>query len=116
MKDISEKPVVSREATASGIITLQRETLQKIQQRAIEKGDCLETARISAISAVKMTPQLIPMCHVVPVEAVSVQFALSEHGIKMSVTVRAHHKTGVEMDALSGVLIGLATIWDMVRC
>lgn len=115
MVDISHKEPVAREATASGIISLKKETIALIRKNAIEKGDVLAVARVAAIQAVKRTPDTIPLCHPIPVEHISVDFEVGENEITVTVTVRTTAKTGVEMEALAGVSAALLTVWDMTK-
>ncbi|NCN65369.1 MAG: cyclic pyranopterin monophosphate synthase MoaC [Candidatus Altiarchaeum hamiconexum] len=117
MVDISEKDVVERIAVAEGKIYLNKKTIEKILKKQIKKGDVLTTAEISAINAVKKTPDLILMCHQIPITNVDVHFEIDEkeNSITAWVKVKAIAKTGVEMEALTGVCIALLTIWDMVK-
>lgn len=115
MIDITKKKMIPREATASGKIFLKKETVQKIKNRQVEKGDALETARIAGINAVKQTQLLIPHCHQIPVAFADFKFNFGDDFIKAICTVRTEAKTGVEMEALVGVSICLNTIWDMVK-
>ncbi|MCZ7357087.1 MAG: cyclic pyranopterin monophosphate synthase MoaC [Candidatus Methanoperedens sp.] len=115
MVDISDKQDVARRAVASGEIKLKPETLAAIENRRIEKGEVLETARIAAIMAVKQTPLMIPMCHQIPITSIDVRFETFESTIKAIVEVKSTGKTGVEMEALNGVSTALLTIWDMVK-
>ncbi len=115
MVDISHKEPVAREATASGIISLKKETIALIRKNAIEKGDVLAVARVAAIQAVKRTPDTIPLCHPISVEHISVDFEVGENEITVTVTVRTTAKTGVEMEALAGVSAALLTVWDMTK-
>ena len=113
--DITEKPVIKRSAEAAGIIDLSRDTINKIKNGAVKKGDPLLVAEISGINAAKQTHLLIPHCHQIPLDAVSVEFRLSETSIEARCLVKAQARTGVEMEALVGVSIALNTIWDMVK-
>ncbi|PKP55123.1 MAG: cyclic pyranopterin monophosphate synthase MoaC, partial [Candidatus Altiarchaeales archaeon HGW-Altiarchaeales-2] len=117
MVDISEKDIVERIAIAEGKIYLKRETIDKILKKEIKKGDVLTTAEISAINAVKNTPNLILLCHQIPITNADVNFKINEkeNSITASVKVKAIAKTGVEMEALTGVSIALLTIWDMTK-
>ncbi len=115
MVDISHKDIVARKATASGEIILGTETLERIRSGTVEKGNVLSTARIAAILAVKRTPELIPMCHQIPITGVDVDFSIGEGHVVAVVEVRSVGKTGVEMEALTGVSTALLTIWDMVK-
>ncbi len=115
MVDISGKNDVVRVAVASGKLKLKSSTIEQIKTRAIKKGDVLSCAETAAILAVKKTPEVIPLCHYISIDAVTVDFTISEAEIKVVVTVKSVGKTGVEMDALCGVSIALLTIWDMVK-
>ncbi|MCL4327814.1 MAG: cyclic pyranopterin monophosphate synthase MoaC [Candidatus Thermoplasmatota archaeon] len=115
MIDISSKEIVERTATASGYIRLQESTVRSINEKAVKKGDVLETARVAGISAAKRTWDLIPYCHQIPITSVNVEFHVSSNGIKTSCTVKATYRTGVEMEAVNCVEIALLTIWDMVK-
>ena len=115
MIDISSKEIVERTATASGYIRLQESTVRSISEKAVKKGDVLETARIAGISAAKRTWDLIPYCHQIPITSVNVEFDVSGDSIKTSCTVKATYRTGVEMEAINCVEIALLTIWDMVK-
>lgn len=115
MIDISHKPVVKRVAEAEGKIWLQPETIQKIRQGNIEKGDVFSTANISGILAAKKTPKLIPLCHLIPLSKVDLHFTIHEKHVTARCTVIGEYKTGVEMEALVGVSTALLTIWDMVK-
>ncbi len=115
MVDIGGKDELQREAIASGRIHLRKETLEAIQKGTVVKGNVLATARIAATMAVKETARLIPMCHTIPVTSVEVGFEQMDDSIEVTVTVRSVGRTGVEMEALSGVSVALLTIWDMVK-
>ena len=115
MVDISEKEDVIRIATAEGFIRLKGETIKAIKDGRIPKGDVLTVATVSAILAVKKTPELIPMCHPIPITSVNVNFDLYDDGIRVVCEVKSIGKTGVEMEALTGVSAALLTIWDMVK-
>ncbi|MGC8661702.1 MAG: cyclic pyranopterin monophosphate synthase MoaC [Nitrososphaeria archaeon] len=113
--DISEKKVVRRTAKAKGTILLGKKSLILISEKEIEKGDPLEVAELKAIEAVKGTPSAIAFCHPIPIEFVSAEARLIDGGVEISVTVSSLAKTGVEMEALYGVSVGLLNIWDMVK-
>lgn len=115
MVDISGKGEVTREATAAGKIYLRPETLKAIREGMVVKGNVLATARVAATMAVKNTSNLIPMCHPIPISSVSVDFAEKEGFIEATVIVKMTGKTGVEMEALTGVSVALLTVWDMVK-
>ena len=115
MVDVSEKPVVRREALASGFIALQSTTLAAILEGQVPKGDVLAVARIAGIQAAKRTADLIPLCHQLPLTKVAIDFEAREDGLGISATVRTDAKTGVEMEALTAVSIAALTIYDMCK-
>ncbi len=115
MIDITKKPDILRIAKASGKIKLKKSTIDLIKRGKMEKGNVIEAAKISAIIAVKKTPELIPYCHQVPITAIDVNFEILSNAIKVIVTVKATAKTGVEMESLLGTSAALLTIWDMVK-
>lgn len=115
MVDVTGKDEITREATATGRIYLRPGTLQAIREGTVVKGNVLATARVAATLAVKDTPRMIPMCHQIPIGAVEIDFNECEMYIEASVRVKSRGRTGVEMEALTGVGIALLTIWDMVK-
>ncbi len=115
MVDISEKNNVSRLARAVGEIVLSAETIEKIRTGTVEKGNVFATARVAAVLAVKKTPEIIPMCHQIPITGIDVDFEIEEEAVSVVVEVRTVGKTGVEMEALTGVSVALLTVWDMVK-
>jgi len=115
MVDISGKGDVVREAVATGKIFLRPATLAAIREGTVVKGNVLATARVAATLSVKNTPNLILMCHSIPISAITLDFSDGEGFIEVSVRVKSAGKTGVEMEALTGVSVALLTIWDMVK-
>lgn len=115
MVDITGKPISYREAEAEGRIYLRRETIERIKGGGIEKGDIFEASRIAAVQGVKKTPEVIPLCHLIRITSVKVSHRVGEDYIALSVMVKAEERTGVEMEALTGLSLGLLTIWDMVK-
>lgn len=115
MVDVSQKPVVKRTAQAEGKIHLKRETIHKIRHQKIKKGDVFSAAELAGILAVKKTPELIPLCHLIPISKVDIDFTMHQDQITVRCTVIGEYKTGVEMEALVGVNTALMTIWDMVK-
>lgn len=115
MVDVTPKPNVPREATASGRIYLRPETLKAIAEGTVVKGNVLATAQVAGTMAVKQTWALIPMCHPIPVGAVTVSFVQTGECIEISCRVKTFGKTGIEMEALTGASVALLTIWDMVK-
>jgi cyclic pyranopterin phosphate synthase len=115
MVDIGGKPDNKRTARAQGKIEIQSDTIKRIQTDQIKKGNVLATAQIAAIQAVKSTSQIIPLCHPLPINSIDIDFQFEKNYIKVTVEVSICGKTGVEMEALTGVSTALLTIWDMVK-
>jgi cyclic pyranopterin phosphate synthase len=115
MVDITEKSGVYREATATGFIRLRPETIKRIREGSIEKGDVFTVSTVAAINAVKSVPHLLPLTHNIPITSVNVWYSVEEEGIRVYVKVKTTAKTGVEMEALTGVVVALLNIWDMVK-
>ncbi len=113
--DISKKPVVYREATAAGRIMLKPGTIALIRKGALEKGDPLALASTAAILAVKSTPAIVALAHPLKVEWTEPVVKLGKDWVEVTVTVAAHEKTGVEMEALTAVSVALLNIWDVVK-
>jgi cyclic pyranopterin phosphate synthase len=115
MVDVGEKPPMKRMAEASGRIRMSGETLRAIRENQLKKGDVLSVAQVAGIQAAKSTASLIPLCHTLPLEHVSLDFEMEPEGIRAQCRVRCTGKTGVEMEALSGVTVALLTIYDMCK-
>lgn len=116
MIDISKKDTVLRIATASGKIKLKKDTIERIRKGSIKKGDVFTIAKVSSINAVKKVPDLIPFCHPIPINNVDLNFEFEgETFIKVTCIVKSIAKTGVEMEALTGVSVALLNIWDVVK-
>ena len=115
MIDVSKKDIVHREAEAEGRIYLKIDTIKAIKEGRVKKGNPLAAAEISCILAVKKTPELIPLCHPIPLTSIDVNFDFEESSLRIWCRVTADYKTGVEMEALAGVTVGLLTVWDMVK-
>jgi len=117
MVDVAGKPETHRLAVAVGTIRMRRETLALVKSGASKKGDVLGVARVAAIQAAKRTSELIPLCHPVALTSVSVEFTLDEaaSSIECRASVECTARTGVEMEALTAVQVGLLTIYDMCK-
>lgn len=117
MVDVSEKTDTQREAVATGRISMSEECFFKIKTREIGKGDVLSVARIAGIMGAKKTAELIPLCHILLLTRVEIDFELCEEekSIICYCTVKTTGKTGVEMEALTGVNVALLTIYDMCK-
>ncbi|MBV8780757.1 MAG: cyclic pyranopterin monophosphate synthase MoaC [Phycisphaerae bacterium] len=123
MVDVGDKPIVTREAIAEGFITLASNTLRAIAEGKNPKGEVFGTARLAGIMAAKKCGELIPLCHPLPLESVSVNFEIpaidsTSHGpqqVRIEATAKITAKTGVEMEALTAVSIAALTIYDMCK-
>jgi len=115
MVDVSDKDVTKRVAIAGGFIYIRPEVLESIQSGSVPKGDVLAAARIAGIQAAKRTSDLIPLCHLLPIEQVTVDFAIEEKGIEITAKVICTGKTGIEMEALTVVSVAALTIYDMCK-
>ena len=113
--DVSGKPVVYREATATGRIKLKRSTLKLIKKGKLEKGDPVSLAATAAIMAVKQTPTIVALSHPLRIEMTEPKVNLGDDWLEVTVTVAAHDKTGVEMEALTAVAVALLNVWDVVK-
>ncbi|MCL9982038.1 MAG: cyclic pyranopterin monophosphate synthase MoaC [Erythrobacter sp.] len=115
MVDVGGKPATPRRAVASGVIRMSPEALAAIRAGNAPKGDVLGTARVAGIMAAKRTGELIPLCHPLGLEAVSVDFAYEEAAIRVMATASLTGRTGVEMEAMTAASIALLTIYDMAK-
>ncbi|TVR87116.1 MAG: cyclic pyranopterin monophosphate synthase MoaC [Spirochaetaceae bacterium] len=115
MVDVSAKPKVRRTAHAAGFIFLAPETVSLIRDNLVAKGDVLATARIAAIAGAKRTSDLIPLCHNISIDQVSVDLELREDGVAVEATAVCTDKTGIEMEALTAVSVACLTIYDMCK-
>ena len=115
MVDVSGKPLSVRTAVAMGKIRLRSKTLDLVSKDQMVKGNVLATARIAGIQAAKQTAQLIPLCHTLPLGEVKIDIVASNEGAEVKCTARTIARTGVEMEALTGVAIALLTIYDMCK-
>ncbi|MBL1211254.1 cyclic pyranopterin monophosphate synthase MoaC [Geminocystis sp. GBBB08] len=117
MVDVSSKSISTREAIATGKVIMCLETLQKIKEGNTPKGDIIATAKIAGIMAAKQTSQLIPLCHPLPLSKIAVKITANEDlpGYDIEVIVKTNAKTGVEMEALTGVSITALTLYDMAK-
>jgi len=116
MVDVSPKAETVRDAIASGQVIMKPETLELIRSQSLKKGDVLSVARVAGIMAAKKTPELIPLCHSLMLDQVSVDFDFSsDNTIDIEAKVRCTGKTGVEMEALAAVSVAALTIYDMCK-
>lgn len=117
MVDVGEKDETARRAVAAGVIRMRPETLALIRSGTVKKGDVLGVARIAAIQAAKRTWELIPLCHPIALTSVEVHFDIDEAAslVECRAIAECHGRTGVEMEALTAVNVGLLTIYDMCK-
>ncbi len=117
MVDVSEKEVTARIATAEGYVKMARETFDIISEGRAKKGDVLGVARLAGIMGAKRTPDLIPLCHPLPISKVSVELTLEPDlpGVRLEATVKTTGQTGVEMEALTAVSTAALTVYDMTK-
>jgi cyclic pyranopterin phosphate synthase len=117
MIDVGNKPITSRVAVAVGKVAMKAETMRSLKAGELPKGDVLSAARVAGIMAAKGTYQLIPLCHPLLIENVSIGFSLNEKApaVDIKATVRGSGKTGFEMEALTAVAISGLTIYDMCK-
>lgn len=117
MVDVSEKAVTRRTARAAGRVVCNAEAARMIASNATAKGNVIETARLAGIMGAKRTPDLIPLCHPLPLSHVDVEIALDEHepAVLIEATTRVAATTGVEMEALTAVVVAGLTVIDMIK-
>ncbi|MCX6971586.1 MAG: cyclic pyranopterin monophosphate synthase MoaC [Verrucomicrobia bacterium] len=115
MVDVGAKSVQIRTASATGTLHCQPETIRLLRDLALPKGDVLAVARIAGIQAAKKTAELIPLCHTLPLDQVTVDFEIGDDKIQITATARTSAKTGVEMEALTAVSLAALTLFDMMK-
>ncbi len=115
MVDVGEKDVIRRTATAAGRVRMAPETVELLREKALPKGDALNTARIAGVMAAKKTPDLIPLCHGLNLTSVDLEFTVTEEGVEILAVARASDRTGVEMEALTAVSVAALTLYDMCK-
>jgi len=116
MVDISLKGETVREAVAKGSVMMQPATLEQVKNASLKKGDVLAVARIAGIMAAKKVPDFIPLCHMIPIDSITIDFDLTKADcIGIISTVKSTGRTGVEMEALTAVTVAALTIYDMCK-
>ncbi|HHV11849.1 MAG TPA: cyclic pyranopterin monophosphate synthase MoaC [Clostridiales bacterium] len=117
MVDVSDKNVTEREAVARGTIKVSKECFEAVKNGSAKKGDVLGVARIAGIMGAKKTSELIPLCHILNLTKVSIDFQMHEEALEIEAvcTAKVLGRTGVEMEAMTGVSIALLTIYDMCK-
>jgi cyclic pyranopterin phosphate synthase len=115
MVDVSSKSRIRRTAVAKGEIRLLPETIRLLRNNTLKKGDALACARIAGIMAAKKTSELIPLCHGIAVDSVSIDFEIRDNALGISATAVCVDKTGIEMEALTAVAVAALTLYDMCK-
>ena len=115
MVDVSAKAETTREATATATVRSTREVLDLLGSGGLPKGDALAVARVAGIMAAKKTPELIPLCHPLPLSKVTVDFELAADSVAILATVKTRGVTGVEMEALTAVSVAALSVYDMIK-
>jgi len=115
MVDVSAKDVTSREATAVGVLRTRADVVERIASGDLPKGEAVATARIAGILGAKRTPDLVPLCHPLPLTGVDVDVVPSGDTVEITATVRTRGRTGVEMEALTAVTVAGLTVYDMIK-
>lgn len=116
MVDVGDKSITRRAATAQACVQMASETAELIRANDIKKGDVIAVARVAGIMAAKKTPEIIPLCHPLPVTGVTIEFEWSNQTeLMIEATVRVDGKTGVEMEALTAVSAAALTVYDMAK-
>lgn len=115
MVDVSDKDVTRRQATASGVVRLSAEAIAALRDNTVPKGDALAVGRIAGIQGAKKTPDLIPLCHPLPLTGVDIELEVTDIGVRIVATVRTAGRTGVEMEALTAVSVAALAVIDMIK-
>ncbi len=117
MVDVSEKKETARVAVASGSISMKRETLERIKEGSIAKGDVLSVAQVAGIMGAKKTPDIIPMCHPIMISGCDINFSLNfeDNKVEITSTAKTIGQTGIEMEAITAVTVACLTIYDMCK-
>ncbi len=115
MIDIGEKDITNREAVVVGKVHMKPGVVRAIKDGKVPKGDVLGAAQVAGILAAKRTPDLIPLCHPIPINYVNIEFSLGEDEISIKTIVKGQAKTGVEMEALTATVVAALTIYDMCK-
>jgi cyclic pyranopterin monophosphate synthase len=115
MVDVSGKPRVRRTASAAGKVLMAAATLRLIRENLLKKGDALAVARVAGIAAAKRTAELVPLCHNIRIDQVTVDLTLAEDGVDITARAVCTESTGIEMEALTAVSVAALTLWDMCK-
>jgi cyclic pyranopterin phosphate synthase len=115
MVDVGDKETTLREAVAEAVIAMPADLADKFLRGDLPKGDAPAVVRIAGIQAAKRTAELIPLCHPIPIDSVSIELEATGHGIRALASVRTHGRTGVEMEAMTAVSVAALALYDMVK-
>jgi cyclic pyranopterin phosphate synthase len=115
MVDVGAKAITERSSTAAGVLRTTPEVVDMLRSSGVPKGDALAVARIAAIAGTKRTSELIPLCHPIRLDGVDVDLEVTDRGIEITVTCHAADRTGVEMEALTGVAVAGLALHDMIK-
>jgi cyclic pyranopterin phosphate synthase len=115
MVEVGDKAVTRREATAAGVVEMQRSTSDLLFSGSLPKGDALAMVRVAAIMGAKRTSELVPLCHPIALSGVEAEVVAHERGAEIRVRVKTTGQTGVEMEAMMGVSIGALALYDMIK-
>ncbi|RMH58235.1 MAG: cyclic pyranopterin monophosphate synthase MoaC [Candidatus Hydrogenedentota bacterium] len=115
MVNVAEKEPTRREAKAEGFVRLTSTTIEKIRSKNVKKGDVLAVARLAGIQGAKRTSELVPLCHPIPIEGVTVEVEMEEAGVRVTAEVVTTSRTGVEMEALTAVMTACLALYDMIK-
>lgn len=115
MVDVTAKEETARVATASGLVRLAPSAVDALRDGTLPKGDALAVARIAGIQGAKRTPELVPLCHPLPISGVEIDLDVTDQGVHVTATVRTTGRTGVEMEALTAVSIAALSVVDMIK-
>jgi cyclic pyranopterin monophosphate synthase len=115
MVDVTGKSVTARVAVATGVVRTTPEVVELLRSNGLKKGDALAVARVAGIMGAKRTPDLVPLCHPLPISGVAVSFELDASSVSIEATVRTSGQTGVEMEALTAVTVAGLTLHDMIK-
>lgn len=115
MVDVGDKPATGRRATASGRLLMSPPTRERVLAGEVPKGNVVEVARVAGIQAAKRTPELIPLCHPLPLSHVDVDVEADDDGLRVTATAACTSSTGVEMEALTAAAVALLTLYDMCK-
>lgn len=115
MVDVGAKELTAREAVAKGVVVMKPDTLSRLKEGNLPKGETLTVAQVAGITAAKQTSQMIPMCHHLALDEVKIEFEFVDGGVEVTARVKCTGKTGVEMEALTAVAVTALTIYDMCK-